>query len=474
MTLETLFSLEKDDALLSFRFSYGGVLMWPFIRFPLFLEALAVEHEFRVLKPTRVINPYRTLKYVIRSWIENPLRTKGSGDILIFGSTSGVSVQRNGKWFGRVNDYYALLEEERTVVIDKSQDRDFKRPRTPRRIAVQDWISIRAEFGRLCRGQKMKDKTRVDQFIAYLQEKIPQSLDDSVWTYLAETLKRVGGRLIGLHDGYRRLFDRLRPKLVFLEDASYGSEAFLVKWAKDAGIKTAEIQHGLIVPSHHAYQFGNGLFASADYGRYLPDFLLTYGSFWSNNARTPSEKIIIGNAHLTESTRGWTKSVGRNHRPTMIIISQPDVVDHLMTLAMDFSREWGSRGLIIYRLHPTEVPYRKDYSTLEERPNITISDAGDVYDLLRQADGVIGSSSTVLFEAVSFRIPVYVHDNPGSRLYVPQNFGRRFKTATELLTLMETTDPSPPDPDLYWAPEWQANYRRFLSERIYNRREVFS
>ncbi|MBL8023365.1 MAG: hypothetical protein JNK54_03670 [Elusimicrobia bacterium] len=474
MTLEALFSLEKDDELLSFRFAYDGFLMWPFIRFPLFLEALAVEHGFRVLEPIRRFSTYRTLKYLIQSWVENPLRMKGPSDILLFGSTAGVSVLRNGKWFGRVNDYYALLEEERTVVIDKSQDREFKRPRTPRRIAAQDWISIRAEVGRLFMGQNSKDKTRIDQFIAYLRDKIPQTLDDSVWSYLAETLKRVGGRLVGLHNGYRRLFDRLRPTLVLLEDASYGSEAYLVKWAKDAGIITAEIQHGLIVPSHHAYRFGNGLFASTDYGRYLPDFLLTYGSFWSNNARTPSEKIVIGNAHLTESTRGWTKSVGRDHRPTMIIISQPDVVDHLTSLAMDFSREWGSRGHIIYRLHPTEVPHRNDYSALEERSNITISDAGDIYDLLRQADGVIGSSSTVLFEAVGFRIPVYVHDNPGSRLYVPLNFGRWFKTARELMSLMETTDPSPPDPALYWAPEWQANYRRFLSERIFKPREVSS
>jgi hypothetical protein len=33
---------------------------------------------------------------------------------------------------------------------------------------------------------------------------------------------------------------------------------------------------------------------------YLPDYFLTFGKFWSDNIRTPSEKVEIGFPYLEE------------------------------------------------------------------------------------------------------------------------------------------------------------------------------
>src|SRR5207248_10445633 len=162
-------------------------------------------------------------------------------DALVFGTTTGVSVQRAGRWFGRINDLFALEEEDKTLVIDQSQGRTFRWPRLPFHVAFHDWIKVRAELGRLLsRGPDEADRRKVRAFIEALKARLPWSLGELFWERTADGLERLAGRLPGLRDGYRRLFDLCRPKILFLEGASYGCEAYIVKWAREMGVKTAE------------------------------------------------------------------------------------------------------------------------------------------------------------------------------------------------------------------------------------------
>jgi hypothetical protein len=97
---------------------------------------------------------------------------------------------------------------------------------------------------------------------------------------------------------------------------------------------------------------------------------------------------------------------------------------------------------------------------------VRISDEGDIYDCFAAAGVVIGHSSTALVEAAALGLPLYVFDDPASRLLMPDGLGTRFTSADELAGALARPAAPSGQTERFWARDWQANYRAFVERAL--------
>lgn len=463
--LEILGGLDSE-ALLDYRFSFQGIPMWPFIRWPFFWRAHEVGLAFQpyFAEPSRP-SLLKTARYLGEAWLDRPTRSARPFDILWFGLASGVVAKRDGKWFGRVNDYLVGERPDSTLLVEESVGREIRRPRWVPNTRSHDFFRLKALA--LGRGRNQADASAAAGLIARLKGALRLDLGDGFYRTLEANLVRLAGRLPVHYGSYSRLFDLVRPKVVFLEDGCYGYSSHILRWAKERGIPTAEFQHGALPPSHMAYNFGSAGF-HPEYQRHLPDYLLVHGSFWAESTRVPSAKVVIGNPHFQANLERGPGPAARTEpqEPRLLIVSQGDVTSRLVALARQLSRQY--RGFrITFRLHPAEVAFRDRYRELVGLPNLEISDSGDIYEHIRASKWIVGVSSTTIYEAAGLGKPVFVFDTPNSRFYTSRSFGTWFEDAEDLLSKLA----SAPSGDRgagerIWAPDWRGNYARFLEKDL--------
>jgi hypothetical protein len=467
--VERLIAFEQDPTLLSFRFSHDALLFWPFIRFELFGAAVnkALSYQTSRERPS----PFGLLEYAGRTALDGPFRRLRPFEIIIVDNTMSCTVRRDGRWFSRVSDPFAGLFPDSTLVLDMSYERRYRFPRHTPHVRTYDLLPLLAALcGSLCRPPA-QDLAEIEKFVDHLQTSFPGDVPPGHWNLLHRKLENLSVRLPVLHGLFLRFLARTRPRIVFLEDASYGTRSFLHKWARDSGVRTAEFQHGLITRPHWAYNYNPALCMNAEFATYLPEFLLTYGEFWNTQVRSPSKTVVVGSPYLTEKassgplTSGGSSPPGRPGPLTVLVVSQATITNRMTALAKGLAEQSsGKPGIrIIFRLHPGEVRFRERYVELEQVPSVTIDGTSNIYDLIRSSDAVVGSSSTTLYEAVAFGKPVYVLRSADSLMNVPEDFGTWFDTPGELLSsLGRPATKGGPDLEHYWASGWEQRYKAFI------------
>lgn len=264
----------------------------------------------------------------------------------------------------------------------------------------------------------------------------------------------------------RRVVQKVRPRVVIMDTASYTYNGEAVGVFKDAGAYVAEPQHGWIGPSHAAYNYGR-VFEQPSLRRALPDELLTFGEFWSEGVRLPAKTTAIGKPHLEELAR----SAPSVRRRRLIVISSraaPEETDRfVIELRSVVDPQWD----IVFRPHPGErVAVQERYPAIVAHDRIEVDAHADVYDSLADARAVVGVASTVLFEAAAFGCEVIARENDFAASVIGDAFGTRIRTAAEAAERLQALDAAgavagEPDPRL-WARDSTAAYRRWLDERF--------
>jgi hypothetical protein len=464
MTLiDELLAFDDHPELLSFRFSFRDLLVLPFIRWGLYSRATDAALGWQQNHAEREPRSLRDrAAFLLRTAWANPLRVDRTFDVVIFGSGIGAVVQQDGRWLDRINDYFAVEYPDRTLIIDSSYRGRYKWPRVPPHVRCGDgfplWAAARSRLAR----PHADDEAMLARLIAFLKRDFPIPLDDDVYEQLRAGLSGLAGRLPPLYGLYQRFFARVRPKIIFVEDGSYAGSGYLTLWAREAGVATAEFQHGLIAPSHLAYNYGEALQRNRELATYLPEHVLLYGRYWVDQLRTPSHKVVIGWPHFVR--RAAEHRARARGGDTILVISQGTMTASLVELTEALTARLPGRPLI-FRLHPGEVPFRERYTRLTKLPHVRISAEGDIYDCFAEAGVVVGHSSTALVEAAALGIPTFILDDEASRLLMPERLGERFASAEDLASALASAAPAAHDPEAFGAADWQANYRRFI-ERV--------
>jgi Capsule polysaccharide biosynthesis protein len=192
---------------------------------------------------------------------------------------------------------------------------------------------------------------------------------------------------------YRRIFARVRPKLILMTQNGVEKALFLA--AHEAGIVVIEGQHGSIGHVHPAYSYPRDI----DYGNRstFPSVFLTFSEYWINSCFYPAgECIPIGNNYFAIDPLPPPEDPG-----AIMFVSVDMYHDVLRDWVMRLARILPNRK-IIYKLHPNQ--HQASRTIVEELApfkDVEVVDASvSVRMLLAQVSHVVLIQSTVALEAL--------------------------------------------------------------------------
>jgi hypothetical protein len=283
---------------------------------------------------------------------------------------------------------------------------------------------------------------REDEFLSTLGEAIRREFGVNIPS-LTKHARKTSLFVKAFSHYANHLLDIVKPKaLVFV--CHYSAELFvLTREAKRRRIPVIELQHGVL--SDIAYRFED----TTESAVYFPDYVLTYGEYWSEQTKLPCgvRAIAVGFPHLDARIEKLSHIV----REERLIVFYSNLNNELIKVLAEFAGPATSRGYrIVCKLHPSECDKWRSYYPELENIDVEIIDTPfDVYVLLLSARHHVGGNSAVMFEAI--RTGGYVHTHISGRNYLGDmtklGASIEFSNAEELLEHILEADRSGALPD---------------------------
>ncbi|MGB1287570.1 MAG: hypothetical protein ACPG7F_13605 [Aggregatilineales bacterium] len=263
----------------------------------------------------------------------------------------------------------------------------------------------------------------------------------------------------------RNIIPTLENKTAFVAIAAYmATKAAMTQILHEADFTVVEAQHGIINRDHIAYTLPEAVLTELTHPsrQYLPDTLLTFGKFWSDNAQIPGEKIEIGFPHLMNRLGDLTTANRMKHKHIMFV-SQWTITEQLVKLAIELAKKLPDYH-IVYKLHPIEVNMPEKIKPLAGIQNIEVVGLKNVHEVIADAEIIVGYNSTVLFETLAF---------PDRRIFILENHempaetGQFFNTIDELIGYIQDGKSGYPElsPAQVWADDPTTRINRFLQRQ---------
>lgn len=459
--------IEASEELISFCCPHTGIPLWTALRQPVLrlfgisplYGGAFVDTDYRVARGAA-----KKARHLARAAFHNAAawpRLRGRGAITLSATGTGL-VLESGRYFNRLSDHLLLAERDRSVSIEDSFDWIWPWPRANDRIVFR--APVQAAVALRGRALEPLYASRVRPFVELVAERVERILGTAPDAATRRWLGAVAARRLATApyevDAYRRMFRRLGTRILIKEEGCYGHAAPMIVAARDLGIVTAEHQHGLVSAGHDAYNFAPSVAASAAYRRTLPQYFLSYGSWWQDQINAPLAKVVIGNPHRDHRLRGWREG----ERSDILVLG--DSIDRDFYRA--FCRELAASappGLrVAFRPHPIERPQFAQEGERRKWQGIRIDDRPDIYDSFAAAAAVVGEMSTGLFEAAGLVPGIYVMDTAKSRFGMPDHPFAKIGGADELLDRLAGPGAAAPvDAEAIWASGWQQRYRDFIA-----------
>ena len=264
---------------------------------------------------------------------------------------------------------------------------------------------------------------------------------------------------------YKKLLSKIKPEIIFLV-CSYGKED-LIDAARELGIISIELQHGIIHKNHPGYNYPNSGKKS------FPDYLLVFGDEWKKVCKFPTSEtniIPLGYPFFVETTA----EININKNNSIIYLSQPNNAKKLHENFIKTAIMYKGKYDFILKLHPLQYKNRKtiycELNEFEETGLIKVidSDSPTLYELQSVAVFQVGVNSTALFEGTYFNSKTIILKLPGYENLEPFIDSGYF-------TFIEPDDI--PDFDLlekkeitknvtFFEKNWKDNFANFLSNII--------
>lgn len=468
-SLSTLLQIEDDNELIGLSCTATGLPVWPLIRVPV-LRTIMSDWLFRSASLSSLgqnVNFVKLAKGAAISAIHNlGYKATPKRNILIQNTGLGNYYQ-DGLVHDRLVGYFTeALPAETVVYQDKPknnfQDKYLFNPilhKSPRNVINKLYSKLFIENSHRRLARQVIDRAVENALAKFGYEFASDrvlSLSNSLASHLAV--------LPYASETYANWFSKHGFRLLLKEDACYGGSAIaIIHAAKLCGMVVAEYQHGAISKGHDGYNVANALATSHSFKAVLPDYLLTYGNWWSNQTNMPVQKIAIGNPHLTE-TLGFLGPV--SHKRSQVLILGDGIETALyLNLASQVSHMVRAQGMqVVFRPHPFE---REKVKSLTFPDGVRLDSHTDIYASLNESSVVISELSTGLFEAVGLVDKVLLWETDKSRFAFPEIPFTSFSTMDELESILTSRDSfrkesrTVPATEL-WQPNWKQNYLNFI------------
>lgn len=436
----------NNDELLQSRFS-NGMLMLPFFhRDIVFYSGNIEEYSESFLKPqirnrfARIISLLKGLSHI----------KVCKSDILMM-TTTLHNIESKGVFINNLYGAYYDMYRNRTLLIEDADRFGMwrKRGNYPNVSYINTYFMLLAiKFSSILTKIKTKDRPDytplINRYPALLNKKVLSRNDYFVSIYSSMI---------------KWLLKKVKPKILLLGCASYGNyTAVVCKLAKEMGIKVIELQHGSTL-GNSAYQKLDNLKYDKDYYDYLPDCYFTFGDYWKKSIGWAYEKFSVGNAYLNRyiESNGLTKP-----KYDYLVLSQPfnGVGEFVKTLSSKLYNK-----TILLRLHPQE-DWEDNRRLYEGYDNVILSHGTSLYDDIINCSGIVGWSSTCLFEVLAFgKVPIVI-DCELSRAQFPSDLGIWVQNPEDVLKLDIDDANKSVDVTYYWKGSFESNVSSYLERYL--------
>ncbi|MGY0372534.1 hypothetical protein [Clostridium sp. JNZ J1-5] len=209
---------------------------------------------------------------------------------------------------------------------------------------------------------------------------------------------------------YNKILDNIKPKVI-LEVCHYEFDKLLInEVAKKKGIKVIELQHGTIDKYHVSYNFYKKMSLPN-----FPDYIFTFGEYWSKTSRFPIEKENIIDIGFYNFEKKQSEFRDKSEARNILFISQNTIGKELSKLALELNKKLDGQYKIIYKLHPREFQvWKVDYPELVNS-GIEVIDNNDkdLYYYFSISDMQVGVYSTAVFEGIGFNVKTCIYNTFG-------------------------------------------------------------
>jgi hypothetical protein len=472
ITLRALLGIENDPAIAEFQCASTGIPVWPQIRirfFRMLMSDLLYESELTGVSGATT-SRRQALTFMGRALWRNLLwrwspRPQAQIGIL----TDAIADQlRDGKWFNRLSDHFALCRPQDTLTIEDHWEWRWPFPRHNQQRLL---FHSPTQAGNVLVGRvrmTAKHRRMAQDLVALICERAEQRYG---WipgpARKGELVSAVASKTASMpwqYNQYERLLKRMAPRVLLASSACYGSAAAtLMVAANRAGIATAEFQHGAVSGGHDAYNFAPAILGNDAYRATFPRYFLAYGQWWGGQMNVPVTKVVIGNPHREDML---TRVVPRNApKRTILILSDGAEFDKYLHLAQTIEAFAARRDLrIVVRPHPLErtMVHSTHGGSVG---SIEIDSNADLYVSLGSAHAVVSEVSTGLFEAAGLADKLFMWDTPKTRFGYPEHPFQAFATPEILLSLLSEADTGQlktGSHEAIWATQWRDNYQCFI------------
>ena len=404
--IEEFLKFEKNNELLKKEIS--NVCFWQLIRFGLFQEIITSKYSLGVSQDSlankskikRILFKAKQFKYAFPIG----LFSKKKIDVLILNHPRRV--MNNGKYECLYTDEIIKSLDKRYLVIEDPYLRNHLKPIPETNIIYSDFITylstIYRFINRIFRINiiSKEERSYLINLFSTINNEFGDVIKKSIWLRKVEDIIQIYkvNRLV-----YKMIILLIKPKVI-LEVKSYGISRFAVnEIAKNIGVPTIELQHGIMGFQHVAYNYlnENNLIT-------FPDYLFVFGEYWKENARLPISKSKI-------RVVGWPyfeKQVAQNKRQsdhniiTILFISGGEIGKDLSLIANKLSKLIDFKTCkIIYKLHPGEyLRWREAYPWLVNNQQIDVIDnyEHDMHYYISKSTIQVGVNSTSIFEGLAY------------------------------------------------------------------------
>lgn len=468
-SLSTLLQIEDDNDLIGLACPVTGLPVWPFIRVPVIrtimsdwlfksasLSSLGQNVIFAKLARDAAISTIHNLGYKT-----NPQRN------ILIQSTGLGNYYRDGFVHDRLVGYFTEALSEQTVVYQDKQKEKFQERYSFNPVLHRGSRNI---IHRLYSKLAIKNNHRslakrvVNLAVENASAKLGYEFASDKILTLSNSLAGHLALLPYASETYANWFSKQGFKLLLKEDACYGGGGInIIHAARLNGMVVAEFQHGAISKGHDGYNVADSLAASDLFKTVLPDFLLTYGNWWSKQTNMPVKKVSIGNPHLTETLRSLGP-VSHNRNQILLLGDgiETNLYLNLASKVVDMVRV--QRMQVVFRPHPFEREKAKSMLLPE---GVQLDTHSDIYASLSESCVVISELSTGLFEAAGLVEKVLLWETDKSRFAFPEIPFMSFSTMDELESILNDKhsvekESSTVPPNELWEVNWKQNYLRFV------------
>lgn len=202
---------------------------------------------------------------------------------------------------------------------------------------------------------------------------------------------------------YKFILKICHVKKVFMVQNGFQKGMFAA--ANELGVNVMELQHGQLSFNHMAYSYPNNKDLPAS-KIYHPNYLLTFGSFWTKNRCYPGvENIALGNNSYGEVTK--IPNVHGNKK--LLVISNKTEGPLLADRVVEVLKKDPTFSFV-FKLHPHQYNELDEYRTkfVDDSRVEVVSNQQAIDRLLSQCEGVFLNDSTVELEALHLGRKVFV------------------------------------------------------------------